>query len=209
MRIAVINEESACLRNKDIIEALSGYSHEVFNVGMTGEKNEPAYSYIHTAFMTAMLLKVEAVDFVIGGCGTGEGYMLSANQYPNVYCGLIYDPLEAWLFVQINAGHAVSLALNKCYGWAAEENLKLIFDALFNSPVGAGYPCYRKEAQKKFRIELEKVSTATHKNFADIINSLDKNIMLKCAESEKFLKLISESKGDIAIRDLYLKQISM
>jgi len=35
MRIAVINETSSADRNADILAALEGRGHEIFNVGMT------------------------------------------------------------------------------------------------------------------------------------------------------------------------------
>jgi len=34
----------------------------------------PTLTYIHTGLMAAMLLHLRAVDLVIGGCGTGQGF---------------------------------------------------------------------------------------------------------------------------------------
>ena len=53
-------------------------------------------------------------------------------QYPGVFCGHIMTPLDAWLFRQINGGNCISLALNQGYGWAADVNLKFIFDRFFS-----------------------------------------------------------------------------
>ena len=131
MRIAVINEVSSQDKNPKVMEALANVPAEVFNVGMTGAGNEPELTYIHTGLMAAIALNSGAADLVIGGCGTGQGFLISAMQYPNVFCGLILDSLDAWLFSQINGGNCISLALNKGFGWAGDINLKYIFEKLF------------------------------------------------------------------------------
>ena len=56
----------------------------------SGEK--PELQYIHTGFLSALLVKLKKVDLVVGGCGTGIGYMNSVMQYPGVFCGLIQIP---------------------------------------------------------------------------------------------------------------------
>ncbi len=126
MKIAIISETSAGDRNPDIISALDGRGHEVFNVGMKKGGTEPQLGYTETGFLTGLLLHTGRVDFVVGGCGTGQGYLDSAMQYPGVFAGLVLDSLDAWLFTQINGGNCLSLALNKGYGWAGDVNLKFI-----------------------------------------------------------------------------------
>ena len=101
MKIAVINEVSACDKNKDIMSALGGIEHEIINVGMTKKESKPELSYINTGLMAAMLLNLKRVDFVIGGCGTGQGFLNSVMQYPGIFCGHILTPLDAWLFIKI------------------------------------------------------------------------------------------------------------
>ena len=115
MRIAIINEVSASMKNADIIRALSPLDAQIYNVGMASPEEKPELTYIHTGLMAAILLNAKACDIVVGGCGTGQGFLNSAMQYPNVFCGLITNPLDAWLFSQINGGNCVSLALNKGY----------------------------------------------------------------------------------------------
>ena len=109
MKIALINEVSAVEKNTAIYKALKKTGHMILNAGMT-KKDEPELTYIETGFMSALLLNAGVVDFVVGGCGTGQGYLNSVMQYPNVFCGLILDPLDAWLFPQINGGNAISLS---------------------------------------------------------------------------------------------------
>ena len=151
MKIAVINEISAAARNADILRALEGRGHEVLNLGNTSAEDTLQLQYIHTGLMSALLLHLKAVDFVVGGCGTGLGYLNSVLQYPGVVCGHILSPLDAWLFSRINDGNCVSLALNQGYGWAGEINLKMIFDELFTTERGAGFPAHRAEPQRKSR----------------------------------------------------------
>ncbi len=172
MKIALINEISAAARNADILRALDGRGHEVLNLGNTSAQDTLPLQYIHTGLMSALLLHLKAVDFVVGGCGTGLGYLNSVLQYPGVVCGHILSPLDAWLFARINAGNCVSLALNQGYGWAGEINLKMIFDELFTTERGAGFPAHRAEPQRNSRQLLAEVSAATHKSFPEILRGL-------------------------------------
>ena len=134
MRIAVLNEISACAKNKDICSALEQRENiTVLNLGMKSPDEKVPLTYIHTAVMSALLLNFSACDMVVGGCGTGQGYLNAVMQFPNVFCGLIQDPLDAWLFSQINAGNCISLALNKGYGWAADKNLDYILRSCFKT----------------------------------------------------------------------------
>ncbi len=172
MRIAVINEVSAADRNADIIKALSGRGHEIINAGMKDSKAKPELQYVHTGLLAALLLNLHRVEFVVGGCGTGQGFLNSVMQYPGVFCGHILSPLDAWLFMQINGGNCISLALNQGYGWAADINLAFIFDRLFSVEKGCGYPPPRRDPQAASRQMLERISGIAHKKFAEIVSGL-------------------------------------
>lgn len=172
MRIAVLNETSAADRNADILRALEGRGFEVVNAGMTRNGAHPELSYIHTGFLTALLLNLGRADFVVGGCGTGQGYLNSAMQYPGVFCGHVLNDLDAWLFTQINGGNCISLALNQGYGWAADVNLKFIFDRIFSVERGGGYPPHRAGPQRDYRNKLWEVSRSTHRTMAEIVGAL-------------------------------------
>lgn len=195
MRIAVINEVSASHRNADILAALGKFHHEVYNLGMNSPDQKPELTYIHTGMMAGLLLNAEAVDLVIGGCGTGQGFMNSAMQYPGVFCGLICDPLDAWLFSRINGGNCVSLPLNKGYGWAADANLQFIFEKLFEPEMGAGYPEHRRESQRESREKLRELSEKSHKSIYDILASADREILARLAQKDEFIKIIGTSNG--------------
>ena len=182
MKIAVINETSAADRNADILAALEGRGHEILNVGMTKNGTKPELLYTHTGLMTAILLNLKHVDFVVGGCGTGQGYLDSAMQYPGIFCGHILNSLDAWLFTQINGGNCISLALNQGYGWAADVNLRFIFDRIFSVESGSGYPAHRKEPQKAARLKLEEISSLTHRSMAEIIEVLPDDVVVTALE---------------------------
>ncbi len=177
MRIAVVSEVSAADRNVDIVKALSGRGHEIINAGMKDSKGKPELQYIHTGLLAALLLNLKRVDFVVGGCGTGQGFLNAAMQYPGVFCGHILSPLDAWLFMQINGGNCISLALNQGYGWAADVNLGFIFDRLFSVERGAGYPPHRREPQAASRRLLETLSGLTHRSFAQILGDLPGEVL--------------------------------
>ena len=177
MKIAVINEISAADKNADILKALEGRGHEILNLGNTKGSDSPGLLYIHTGLMAALLLNLMQVDYVVGGCGTGLGFLNAVMQYPGVFCGHLLTPLDAFLFARINAGNCVSLALNQGYGWAGEVNLRLMFDHLFTPEAGSGYPPQRAELQKQGRELLRQISTATHRPMMEILTSLPEEVV--------------------------------
>lgn len=177
MKIAVINETSAADRNADILAALEGHGHTVINVGMKKNGEKPELTYIHTGLLAALVLNTGAADLVVGGCGTGQGFLNSAMQYPGVFCGLISGPLDVWLFTQINGGNCISLPLNQGYGWAGDVNLKFIFERLFSVETGCGYPAHRKESQAQSRELLTEVNRQTHRSLGEILPGLPEAVL--------------------------------
>lgn len=193
MRIAVINETSAADKNSDIMRSLSGRGHEIVNCGMTQSGQTPELTYIHTGLMAALLLAANRVDFVLGGCGTGQGFLNSVTQYPGVVCGHIVTPLDAWLFPRINKGNCASLALNQGYGWAGNINLDLMFDQLFTNDQGSGYPEHRKESQARSRATLAALSRIAHLPMAEILAALPEDIVMPAIRFPGFAALIMDS----------------
>jgi ribose 5-phosphate isomerase RpiB len=177
MRIAVVNEISTADRNADVVAALEGRGHEVINAGMKRSAEPPELTVIHTGFLSALLLGTGRADFIVGGCGTGHGYEISVNQYPGVFSARILTPLDAWLFTQINGGNIVSLALNLGYGWAADVNIRMVFDALFSVESGAGYPPHRRTTQQESRRLLVGISDKTHQPWAEIVRALPDRVV--------------------------------
>jgi len=198
MKIAVINEISAAERNTEILKALEGRGHEILNLGNTKASDSPGLLYIHTGLMAALLLNLGTVDFVVGGCGTGMGFLNAVMQYPAVFCGHLLTPLDAWLFARINAGNCVSLALNQGYGWAGDVNLHLIFDALFTLERGTGYPPHRAEPQQHARALLEQISLTTHRSMEEILLTLPEEVLRPALTYPAFLSVLEGAARDHA-----------
>ena len=81
MRIALINENSQAAKNATIEAALkkvvAPMGHQVDNYGMYGKEGESQLTYVQNGILAAILLNSGAADYVVTGCGTGEGAMLS------------------------------------------------------------------------------------------------------------------------------------
>src|SRR5690606_32650950 len=107
MKIALLNEFSQAAKNPIVLEQLQRVAneqgHTVYNVGMNGD-NDHYLTYIHLGIIAGLLLNAKAVDFVVAGCGTGQGALVSLNAHPGVVCGYCIDPSDAYLFAQINNG---------------------------------------------------------------------------------------------------------
>lgn len=206
MKVAVINEVSARDKNPSVVAALKAQNVDVRNVGMCAGDYDLELTYIHTGLMAGILLNLEAVDLVVGGCGTGQGFLLASMQYPGVFTGLVTEPLDAFLFSQINAGNCVSLALNKGYGWAGDINLNYIFERLFEKEAGAGYPESRSESQKASRKKLEELSAASHRSMIDILDHIDGALLDTILRHEPFMALVREGCANEALQSYLLEK---
>ena len=195
MRIAVLNEISAAGRNPDILRALDGRGYQVLNLGNTRPDQPDGLLYIHTGLMAALLLHLKTVDFVVGGCGTGIGFLNAVLQYPGVVCGHLLSPLDAFLFARINAGNCASLALNQGYGWAGDVNLRMLFDELFTPETGGGYPPQRVEPQRAGRELLAQVSAAAHRPLPEIVRTLPVEVVRTAMHYPAFRPVLEGSLG--------------
>lgn len=101
MKIALMMENSQAAKNAIVLNELQQVAAQqdfpVYNVGMSDEQDHHL-TYIHLGIMASLLLNSKAVDFVIAGCGTGQGALVSLNIHPGVVCGYCIDPADA-LFI--------------------------------------------------------------------------------------------------------------
>lgn len=178
MRVAVVNETSAVDKHPFIMSALEGRGLQLINAGMSAKGEDPELQYVHTGLISALLLAANRADMVIGGCGTGQGFMNAVMQYPGVGCGHLLTSLDAFLFARINAGNVISLALNQGWGWAGDENLRLLFDQLFTDAAGQGFPVHRQEPQRASRQNLKLISEAAHRSMAEIVARLPDDVVV-------------------------------
>jgi ribose 5-phosphate isomerase RpiB len=173
-----VTEVSTADRNSDILAALNGRGLDVLNAGMTHTgTDQPELTYINTGFLAALLLNTGRADFIVAGCGTGQGFEVSVSQYPGVVCGHLVSPLDAYLYARINGGNCASLPLNQGYGWGADVNLRLLFDQLFTPERATGYPPHRSDSQRKSRDILQRISDNTHRTMAEIVSTLPPEVV--------------------------------
>lgn len=210
MKIALMMENSQAAKNSAILHELNTVAiplgHKVYNVGMSDE-NDHHLTYIHLGIMASLLLNSHSVDFVVAGCGTGQGALMSLNIHPGVVCGYCLDPSDAFLFNQINNGNALSLAFAKGYGWGAELNVHYIFEKAFSGERGQGYPIERAEPQKCNAAILNQVKSAVVKdNYLDTLRGIDQNIVKTAVSGEKFQLCLFENSLDTQIVD-YIKSL--
>lgn len=205
MKIALMMENSQAGKNAMVAAELEsvagGIGHDVFNLGMTDE-NDHHLTYIHLGIMASILINSKAADFVVTGCGTGQGALMSLNLHPGVVCGYCLEPSDAFLFNQINNGNALALAFAKGFGWAGELNIRYIFEKAFTGERGNGYPLERAEPQQRNAAILNEVKAAVVKdNFIDSLRAIDQELVKTAVGSERFQQCLFDHCQDPDIAD--------
>ena len=160
--------------------------HEVYNYGMYSDQDSHQLTYVQNGILAAVLLNSGAADYVITGCGTGEGAMLACNSFPGVLCGHIVDASDAYMFAQINDGNAIALPFAKGFGWGAELNLQYIFEKLFEGESGQGYPRERAVPEQRNKKILDEVKKITHTDMVTILQNLDQELVKGALGGDKF-----------------------
>lgn len=189
MKIALMNEFSQAAKNPIVWQQLQDVAqvknHQAFNVGMDGD-NDHRLTYIHLGIIASLLLNSKAVDFVVTGCGTGQGALMAANAFPGVACGLCIDPSDAYLFAQINNGNALALPFAKGFGWGAELNVKYILEKAFDGEKGQGYPPERKDSQVTNAGILNQLKSDIAKNYIDALKAIDPELIKQAIGGTRF-----------------------
>lgn len=203
MKIALISENSQAAKNGVIETALRTVAeplgHTVFNYGMYTAEDTCSLTYVMNGILAGILLNSKAADFVVTGCGTGMGAMLACNSMPGVFCGLVIDPTDAFLFGQINDGNAISMAYAKGFGWAAELNLQDVYRKLFDGERGLGYPKERAAIMAKNRGILKDVKAATNKDIVSALKAIDQDLVKAAIAGAKFQEYFFANSQDEAI----------
>jgi ribose 5-phosphate isomerase RpiB len=150
---------------------------EVVNFGVYPD-SPVVLSYVQAALCISMLLESKAVDFVITGCSSGQGMMLACNSLPGVLCGYVEHPTDAYLFGRINNGNAASYPLGMGWGWAGELNFKETVRALFQEPLGKGYPA--RDAERKLRDTrlLHQTNALCKRSLAEVLEDLPQDLVI-------------------------------
>ena len=132
--------------------------------------------------------------------------MLACNSFPNVLCGHITNPLDAYLFGQVNDGNCIAMPYAQGFGWGGELNLRYTFEKLFSEKFGGGYPRDRvipEQANKKI---LDGVKLVTHKPIMEILKTIDQTFLKETIDYPQFKDLFFENCQDKEISD-YLKSV--
>ena len=200
MRIALINENSQAAKNATIEAALkkavAPMGHQVDNYGMYGKEGESQLTFVQNGILAAILLNSGAADYVVTGCGTGEGAMLALNSFPGVLCGHVADPSDGFMFAQINDGNAVSMPFAKGFGWGAELNLEYTFEKLFGFGSGNGYPAERAVPEQRNKKILDAVRAHNFKDLIACLKGIDQELVRGAIAGERFSELFFANAKD-------------
>jgi len=210
MKIALIIENSQAAKSEVVHAALTSVAeplgHQVFHYGMYAPEDKASLTYVMNGLLAGILLNSGAADFVVTGCGTGMGSMLASNSMPGVFCGLVIDPTDAFLFGQINDGNAISMPYAKGFGWAAELNLQDVYRKLFEGERGLGYPKERAEIMAKNRGILKDLKAVTCNDMLTVLKAIDQDLLKATIAGEKFQEYFFANATDEGIRE-YLKGV--
>jgi ribose 5-phosphate isomerase RpiB len=208
MRIALINENSQAAKNGLIYRVLKRVSDvkgfQVDNYGMYTADDNAQLTYVQAGILAAALLNTRAADFVVTGCGTGEGAMLALNSFPGVICGHVEDPLDAYTFAQINDGNAMAIPFALKNGWGQELQLKYIFEQMWLEQPGSGYPKERIVPEQRNKKILDTVRDKAYRPLVDIYQDLDSELVKGAFTGQHFKELFQTNARDGAIKDYVL-----
>ena len=206
MRIALINENSQAAKNslievtlKKVVEPMG---HTVDNYGMYTPEDACQLTYVKNGLLASILLVSGAADYVVTGCGTGEGAMLACNSFPGVLCGHLVDPSDGYMFAQINDGNCVAIPFAKDFGWGGELKLEQIFRQLFGFGHGNGYPADRVVPEQRNKRILDGVKALTYRPLTDILKDLDPDFVRETVSGERFAELFYPACKDPAIAQI-------
>ena len=210
MKIALINENSQAAKNRTILNALlkvvEPMGHTVDNYGMYATDDAAQLTYVQCGILAAILLNSGAADYVVTGCGTGEGAMLALNSFPGVICGHVEDPVDAYTFAHVNDGNAVAMPFAKGFGWGGELNLEYYFEKLFGFGHGQGYPPERREPEMRNKAILDDVRGRTMRPLLEALPQLDPALVKGAVAGEHFSELFFAHCKDEAIAG-YIKTL--
>ena len=210
MRIALINENSQAGKNQIIYNELKGVAeplgHEVLNIGMFNA-DDASLTYVQNGILAAILLNTKTADFIITGCGTGEGAMLAMNSFPGVLCGYVTEPCDAYLFRQVNDGNAIAMPFAKGFGWGAELNLRYTFEKLLSTKGGEGYPKERVIPEQRNKKILDGVKAVSYRPLVDILKDLDRELLLGAINRPAFLDLLKKYGEDNDVKAYVLSLV--
>lgn len=211
MKIALINEDSQADKNNLIFDVLTEvarkYGNTVDNYGMFSEADEHQINYTQVGILASILIETGMADFVVTGCGTGQGAMISCNAFRNLVCGYASTPLDAYLFSQINAGNVISIPYAQQFGWGSEVNLKMLFEHLFCQDFGGGYPTRFAEEEKISRVKMcTDIKNRSQKEILESLQSLNQDDLKALLNYNEFKECFASYATDCEVTS-YIKNL--
>lgn len=204
MRIALINENSQAGKNaviyKELCAVTEPMGHTVDNYGMYGADDAAQLTYVQCGILASILLNSGAADYVVTGCGTGQGAMIACNSFPGVVCGHVANPSDGFLFAQVNDGNCVAMPYAQNYGWGGELNLRYTFEKLFGFGSGNGYPPERVVPEQRNKKILDGVRANNFKDLITCLKGLEPDLVKGAVAGENFQKLFFASCKDEEIK---------
>ena len=203
MKIGVIQASSQIEKNTILYECTKDYG-EVINFGCF--EDEENYSYVEIALEICLLISSQAVDFIVTGCSSGQGMMIACNSLPNLICGYLPTPQDAYLFGRINDGNVASLPLGLNYGWAGEINLKVTLQQLFEEPFGIGYPLKDAKRKREDTKKIKSLNQLCKKDIIEFLNEIDSSFINKVLSKKNVIDYILEQGKDQRIKQWILNR---
>lgn len=203
MKIGVIQASSQIEKNTILYECTKDYG-EVINFGCF--EDEENYSYVEIALEICLLISSQAVDFIVTGCSSGQGMMITCNSLPNLICGYLPTPQDAYLFGRINDGNVASLPLGLNYGWAGEINLKVTLQQLFEEPFGIGYPLKDVKRKREDTKKIKALNQLCKKDIIEFLNEIDSLFINKVLSKKNVIDYILEQGKDQRIKQWILNR---
>ena len=207
MRIGVIQASTQANKNGMIFRAVEKYAPDAETVNFgCGIGESRRYSYVEIALLAGLLLASGAVDFIVTGCSSGQGMMLACNSFPGVLCGYAPTPADAYLFVQINNGNAISLPLGEEYTWTGQKNLEKTIQKIFSEPFGQGYPKGEASRKQADTVLLKTIRARSQTDVIGFLDSLDRQLVRRIMTKYNVIGYILENGGNDMLKEWIRRQ---
>ena len=209
MKIGVIQASSQIEKNTILYECTKDYG-EVINFGCF--EDEENYSYVEIALEICLLISSQSVDFIVTGCSSGQGMMIACNSLPNLICGYLPTPQDAYLFGRIetdeycvfNTG-LFSHYYKPIYVYG-EINLKATLQQLFEEPFGIGYPLKDAKRKQEDTKKIKALNQLCKKDIIEFLNEIDSSFINKVLSKKNVIDYILEQGKDQRIKQWILNR---